>query len=124
MVLYNSPMDQAVLQDRFILFIALWGVLVACAAVLFSRQGNTPLKRKMVPWFAGAFGVIFLAMTQAVGLPPEALIIAVPLVAFTLYRNVRAIRFCPKCGAYNLSSTAITVKFCRSCGQSLEKTTL
>lgn len=117
-------MDQAVLNDRFILFIVLWGVLAASAVLFLARSKDTARKQKALPWFGTAFGLLFVGMTQFLGLPPEALVIVVPMVAFIVFVNVRAIRFCPQCGAYNVSTTALRVKFCRSCGQSLEKTAL
>jgi hypothetical protein len=117
-------MEQAVLNDRFILFVAVWGALALAVIVFFKRTKDVKRKQAAVAWFAGTFGLLFIAMTQFLGLPPEALFLVVPMVVFITWTNVRAVRFCVGCGAYNLSSAAMKVKFCRSCGQSLEKRAL
>src|SRR4051812_34204056 len=114
-------MDHALFSPLLISSLILWALLTAASAWFFSRAGNPNRKRLVLPWIAGVFAFLFLELALAAGLPKEAFVVLIPFSMLVTYLNVRAIRFCDKCGAYNPRPRGFRILFCRSCGTSLEK---
>ena len=119
-----AAMDSEILTVRLVIFGVSWILLTVTTTVVFSRVQSAERKRRLVPWFASAFAVLFLGMSIYLGVPAESLFLTVPMIAFMLVFNIRAIRFCNSCSAYNPSTPRMQARFCRKCGHSLENSAL
>jgi hypothetical protein len=83
----------------FIVFMAVWAVLMLFVAWFFGPRRDVALRRRVFPWWIIGSSVLFmgfvLAMTdwQLRSLP-----FAIP-VAFIAFLNIRNTKFCSACGA-------------------------
>jgi hypothetical protein len=113
-------MDRVGAAAIFPLFFAVWVVLGLINLIVMFGPASGRFKqsffRVMVPLaavlFAGFVGVM----------NPGALIFVIPMVILISAANLRAIRFCAKCGAYARSPNPFDrPRFCTKCGASLDQ---
>ena len=103
------------------LLFALWVALALFAAGFFLLSKNARLKRKMWPPSVIGAGLLYIAFVVATGEDVDLLYLTVPAVALIALLNLRAVKFCDRCGTtvVNRNPFARPV-FCSKCGARLE----
>jgi hypothetical protein len=107
--------------DKFNAFLPLWIAAAAGTWLLFSR-GSYQTKRKWAPPFVVVAGLLFMGFIYWEVGASRNFYFAAPVVAVITIVNVRRLRFCPNCGAFQTPNGLFTkVRYCSKCGHDLEE---
>lgn len=100
-------------------FISVWIVLFI-AGLIFHLTAPPLLKRKLQPFIAVGVGTTFLCFVGLISGRAGFYFAAIP-VALITYLNVKAVKYCPRCGAMSMSPFMFPApKFCVKCGTKLD----
>ena len=104
----------------FPIFAGVWAILGVASACFFLFTKDVQRKRWALPRMAFATGLLFAGFLLTMDLPPQALLIAVPMIALISYLNIRMTNFCDSCGAMLVSHNPFSKPaFCSKCGNRL-----
>jgi|SRR5262245_39013086 len=104
-------------QDRVFAFFGVW-LALGFGTAIFVRRGSPAAKRTWFPRLEILIGVVFVVTAYSVMPHPQVLYLVVPVASLLTFLNIRATKFCGKCGAYH-RSFFLTLNFCRKCGAEL-----
>jgi ribosomal protein L40E len=100
-------------------------VLINVGGWLAIRASATAAKKlKIARALIIVSGLLAIGFLPILGLPAEALYLLGPLVAMSVWMNMKSIRFCAKCSAFNPNQPLLRSRFCRKCGGNLEDSAL
>lgn len=112
------PLDRNIVEG---IFIGTW-VLLAVVGLIFYLRASPAMKHKAWPVMSIVTGLLFLVFIYLLEGIKFALLAAIP-VALITYLNLRTVKFCAQCGAFNRSPTMFPVpKYCGKCGTGLSVT--
>jgi hypothetical protein len=102
---------------------AAFAAVVVPAALFFQFSKNAALKRQLWPPVMVAIGVGFLLFFGLSGgaSDPAFFALATAMVVLIVAINIRAMKFCGKCGATVMNQNPFSKpKFCSKCGAELQ----
>ncbi len=100
-------------------------VLLNVGGWLAIRAAPTPQKKLQIARaLMMVSGILAIGFLPILGLPTEALYLLGPLVIMSVWMNMKSIRFCAKCSAFNPNQPLLRSRFCRKCGSPLEDSAL
>ena len=106
----------------FPVFVVIWVLMGFGLSAFLSLNRNAALKRKVWPIASVATGLVFIVFALTMGAPVSALVIMVPFVGLITLLNLRAMKFCDRCGkTIRTRNVFSSTKFCPECGASLER---
>jgi hypothetical protein len=110
-------------NTRFAIFMGTWAVLGVIGISVFFVSRNVERKKRYFPAWVVSIGLLFVGFSQWImGFHPKQLIIIVPAVVLIAIFNLRATRFCPKCGRTIINKIPLErVVYCPKCGQKLDE---
>jgi len=105
------------------IFIGTWVALaIVSFVVFFTAIFSGALKNRLWPIFIVGTGVLFVSFSWlADGAKPLPFFV-IPIVVLITVANVRSVRFCPSCSAFQRSNRFFSApRFCQNCGHDLQK---
>lgn len=95
--------DQSELSQYFV---GAWAILALAGFLMFYRGSTAAFKRRWFRWFVGFSGALFAAYILLWtyphwqdGMPPLLIFVALPMIAFISYVNIKVTKFCDRCGS-------------------------
>lgn len=112
------PFDRSVIEG---IFIGTW-IVLAVGGLIFMLRGSPAMKHKGWPVMTIGVGLLFLVFVFLLEGIKGAVFAILP-VALITYLNLKTVKFCSMCGAFNRSPTMFPVpKYCGKCGVGLSVT--
>ena len=106
-------------NEKFDIFFATWGLLAITSGLVSHYVKDGTLKRRISIVSSVTASFIFFGFAVWFELSPLALLVMLPVLCFIVWFNIKKVKFCGSCGAYNVPPLFSTSKFCRNCGTSL-----
>ena len=89
--------------------------------MIFSFSASPNFKRKYSPIINIGVGFLFLIFVYLLD-GGKNFYFSVIIVGLIMYLNIKCVKYCPKCGAFNRSANLFpTPKYCQKCGSALNE---
>ncbi len=112
----------------WVVLFAIWVGFGILAAFYLHSRASVEARRSVARLIIISSGVLLcgamIAVTVVQKRSPDLLYIVIPFVAFVTWGNLKQMRFCPHCSAFDGRRPGNRTDSCPKCGAKLEKTAL
>jgi hypothetical protein len=103
------------------IFFGVWISLMVLSYLLFYRNLDVRLKRRLWPPFMLLTGAVFGTAVWIIDVSGQARKFMIPAVALITIANIFTVRFCGSCGKIAINKNPLTpARTCTRCNQSLD----